>query len=174
MRDSQSSLSRGFGFVTFSNEQSSVNVLQNRFHHIHDKRVEVKSAVPRAQIAPKPNSGGYNRHIHGQVSGCGGYNRSAWTQQGGGGCGPGGYAPATHQHAWPNAGHVGSNIFGGTMSPEGMWMGGNAQQSKMALLPGAMTTHGWTEHIAPEGYRYYYNSQTGISQWEKPLNMETS
>ncbi|GBG59460.1 hypothetical protein CBR_g38484 [Chara braunii] len=26
----------------------------------------------------------------------------------------------------------------------------------------------WSEHTAPEGYKYYYNSATGVSQWEKP------
>ncbi|XP_071940240.1 flowering time control protein FCA-like isoform X2 [Coffea arabica] len=26
----------------------------------------------------------------------------------------------------------------------------------------------WTEHISPEGYKYYYNSTTGESKWEKP------
>ncbi|XP_057485558.1 flowering time control protein FCA isoform X2 [Actinidia eriantha] len=26
----------------------------------------------------------------------------------------------------------------------------------------------WTEHTSPDGYKYYYNSSTGQSKWEKP------
>ncbi|XP_020530557.1 flowering time control protein FCA isoform X2 [Amborella trichopoda] len=31
-----------------------------------------------------------------------------------------------------------------------------------------VTTCNWTEHTSPEGYKYYYNSVTGVSKWEKP------
>lgn len=27
---------------------------------------------------------------------------------------------------------------------------------------------GWSEHCTREGYNYYYNSQSGESQWERP------
>jgi hypothetical protein len=30
----------------------------------------------------------------------------------------------------------------------------------------------WTEHLTPEGLRYYYNTQTGTSSWEMPLEMQ--
>ncbi|XP_057843240.2 flowering time control protein FCA isoform X3 [Cryptomeria japonica] len=32
----------------------------------------------------------------------------------------------------------------------------------------APATCNWTEHTSPEGYKYYYNSVTGESKWEKP------
>ena len=34
------------------------------------------------------------------------------------------------------------------------------------------SSHGWTEHTAPEGYVYYYNSRTGVSQWERPMELD--
>ncbi|KAF2584189.1 hypothetical protein F2Q70_00035372 [Brassica cretica] len=29
----------------------------------------------------------------------------------------------------------------------------------------------WTEHTSPDGFKYYYNGQTGESKWEKPEEM---
>ncbi|KAL6519756.1 hypothetical protein OROMI_032650 [Orobanche minor] len=31
-----------------------------------------------------------------------------------------------------------------------------------------IATLNWTEHMSPDGYKYYYNSLTGESKWEKP------
>ena len=56
MRDPHNHQSRGFGFVSFQREDSAKQVLQNRYHDMLGKRVEVKSAVPRGQ-APPPQRG---------------------------------------------------------------------------------------------------------------------
>ena len=56
MRDPHNHQSRGFGFITFQREDSAGIVLQNRYHDMLGKRVEVKSAVPRGQ-APPPQRG---------------------------------------------------------------------------------------------------------------------
>ena len=29
-------------------------------------------------------------------------------------------------------------------------------------------THAWSEHLTPEGLRYYYNTATGTSSWDRP------
>ena len=52
MRDPHNHQSRGFGFITFQRDDSANQVLQNRYHDMLGKRVEVKSAVPRGQAPP--------------------------------------------------------------------------------------------------------------------------
>jgi hypothetical protein len=180
MRDPHNHQSRGFGFITFQREDSAGIVLQNRYHDMLGKRVEVKSAVPRGQ-APPPQRGpprssqgygyGQPRGGHGPGGAAGGYgygggygnapgyaagNDNPWGSNpgfnGGGPGGPGGN---------PNAGRPGMSAggYGGDKLGGG---GGGAGDA----------AHGWTEHTAPEGYVYYYNARSGVSQWERPMELD--
>ncbi|XP_010544014.1 PREDICTED: RNA-binding protein 1 [Tarenaya hassleriana] len=58
MHDSITNRPRGFGFVTYESEDSVENVMQNNFHELSNKRVEVKRAIPKEGI--QTNNGGYN------------------------------------------------------------------------------------------------------------------
>jgi len=78
MLDRETQRSRGFGFVTFDNEQSVDDVLSQSVHIITDKQVECKRAIPKEQLPSPPDLGGG-----------GGY--------GGGGGGGGGYGRETYQ-----------------------------------------------------------------------------
>ena len=173
MRDPHNHQSRGFGFITFQREDSAKQVLQNRYHDMLGKRVEVKSAVPRGQ-APPPQRGpprssqGYG---YGQPRG------------GAAGAGGPGYGYSGQQYGAPQAGGAagaydaggnpwGVNALGGDAAggqKPGYGYAGDG--SKPQGAPDA-PSHGWTEHTAPEGYVYYYNSRTGVSQWERPMELD--
>ncbi|XP_022136959.1 RNA-binding protein 1-like [Momordica charantia] len=47
MQDSVTNRPRGFGFITFDSVESVNYVLQNNFHELNGRRVEVKRAVPK-------------------------------------------------------------------------------------------------------------------------------
>lgn len=47
MHDSTTHKPRGFGFITFDSEDSVENVMQNSFHELNGRLVEVKKAVPK-------------------------------------------------------------------------------------------------------------------------------
>lgn len=177
MRDPHNHQSRGFGFITFQRDDSAKVVLQNRYHDMMGKRVEVKSAVPRGQ-APPPQRGpprssqGYG---YGQPRGGPGQGGP------GGGYGYGGSYANPQAYAQGGANPWGMNQgFGDPMAqPQGHGgppkanygynkdLGG--QQNAGA---GGAPSHGWTEHTAPEGYVYYYNSKSGVSQWERPMELD--
>jgi hypothetical protein len=38
--------------------------------------------------------------------------------------------------------------------------------------PAPQLTCDWSEHTSPEGYKYYYNSTSGESKWEKPEELK--
>ncbi|XP_022959132.1 flowering time control protein FCA-like isoform X2 [Cucurbita moschata] len=42
---------------------------------------------------------------------------------------------------------------------------------KSTVPPVAINTSNWTEHTSPDGYKYYYNSVTGESKWERPQEL---
>ena len=148
MRDPHNHQSRGFGFVSFQREDSAKQVLQNRYHDMLGKRVEVKSAVPRGQ-APPPQRGP-PRSSQGY-----GYARGGGP---GSGYGYGGNAPS----------------YGGGSAPWGSQGGfeGQKQPGYGYSDKSEAPSHGGSEHTAPEGYVYYYNSKTGVSQWERPSEMQ--
>ena len=179
MRDPHNHQSRGFGFITFQREDSAGIVLQNRYHDMLGKRVEVKSAVPRGQAPPpqrgpalvaglrlrpaprRPRPGGAAGGYgygggYGNAPGYAAGNDNPWGSNpgfnGGGPGGPGGNQ--TQGRPGASAGGYGGDKLGG-----GAGGAGDA-------------AHGWTEHTAPEGYVYYYNARSGVSQWERPMELD--
>lgn len=49
MHDSTTHRPRGFGFITYDSEDSVENVMQNSFHQLNGRLVEVKRAVPKEE-----------------------------------------------------------------------------------------------------------------------------
>ncbi|KAL5558706.1 hypothetical protein UlMin_034917 [Ulmus minor] len=58
MHDNETNRPRGFGFITFDSEDTVENVIQNSFHELKGKKVEVKRAVPKEYN--NTNDNGYN------------------------------------------------------------------------------------------------------------------
>jgi len=178
MRDPHNHQSRGFGFITFQREDSAGVVLQNRYHDMLGKRVEVKSAVPRGQ-APPPQRGpprssqgygyGQPRGGHGPGGAAGGYGYG-----GGYGNAPG-YAAGNDNPWGSNPGFNGGGPGGPGGNPNGrpgMSAGGYGGDKLGGAGGAGDAAHGWTEHTAPEGYVYYYNARSGVSQWERPMELD--
>lgn len=170
MRDPHNHQSRGFGFITFQRDDSAKQVLQNRYHDMLGKRVEVKSAVPRGQ-APPPQRGP-PRSSQGY-----GYGQPRGGPSGAGGPGYGysgqqyGQAQSGAQGAYEGTNPWGMNALGGDVNAQKPGYG-YADQKAAGATGAEAPSHGWTEHTAPEGYVYYYNSRTGVSQWERPMELD--
>ncbi|KAF3447473.1 hypothetical protein FNV43_RR12659 [Rhamnella rubrinervis] len=58
MHDSTTHRPRGFGFITYDSEDSVENVMQNNFHELNGRLVEVKRAVPKEESNFNGNGGG--------------------------------------------------------------------------------------------------------------------
>ncbi|KAG9486284.1 DAZ-associated protein 1 isoform X5 [Eleutherodactylus coqui] len=90
--DAEKQRPRGFGFITFEDEQSVDQAVNMHFHDIMGKKVEVKRAEPRDSKSQNAGPAGSNQWSRGMQSAANG-----WTGQ----------PPAT----WPQS-----------YSPQGMWM----------------------------------------------------
>ena len=110
-------------------------------------------AQPYQAPGPAPGYGAYGAPYGAQPYAQPAYGQPQPGAQGGYG-GYGGYGAPQDPYA--------SQAQGGY----GAYGGGQGGQSQAAP-----TTSAWTEMPDNEGRTYYYNTQTGVSQWEKPADM---
>ncbi|CAO2821581.1 unnamed protein product [Amaranthus hypochondriacus] len=137
MYDQNTNRPRGFGFISFDNEDAVDRVLQNTFHDINGKQVEVKRALPKDANPGMGNRGGGGG---GYNSGGGqnaydnrmGSNRYMQGQNAGGAFPPyssSGYGAAGYGYAPANAG-MGYGAYPGYGGPASAVYGNpNAQRS---------------------------------------------
>jgi len=53
-------------------------------------------------------------------------------------------------------------------------LGSKSAQPPLPPPPPPSSYAGWTEHITPEGLRYYYNTASGTSSWEPPPEIQVA
>lgn len=113
----------------------------------------------RLWSAGRGGGGGYgNGTPAGPGSGGAAGDYKLWSGRGGGGYGGIG-GPGASQ----GAGQPGVGVGAG-----GPAAGAGGQGAEAA----GASSHGWTTHCAPDGHCYYYNTKTGVSQWERPMEMD--
>ncbi|THG19398.1 hypothetical protein TEA_025783 [Camellia sinensis var. sinensis] len=123
MLDHNTGRSRGFGFVTFDDEETVERIFSNgQTHELGGKQVEIKKAVPKRAGSDYGND--VRMHHGGRASkSYGGFSNGAAEYGGGGGGGGGGYNGKMHDGGYGGAygGHG-----GGYGSYEGNYGGGAA------------------------------------------------
>uniref|UniRef100_V9KQP2 DAZ-associated protein 1 n=2 Tax=Callorhinchus milii TaxID=7868 RepID=V9KQP2_CALMI len=83
--DAEKQRPRGFGFITFEDEQSVDQAVNMHYHDIMGKKVEVKRAEPRDSKGPgsgQPGAGQWGRSMPNAANGWGGQPSQGWQQQG--------------------------------------------------------------------------------------------
>ncbi|KAK8717414.1 hypothetical protein V6N13_044683 [Hibiscus sabdariffa] len=78
IHDSETKLSRGFGFVTYDSDEAAKQVLQNTFHRLQDKMVEVKKVTPKQHMR-----NGWGGFSHGSIYDVNSQPYSCWPWYGG-------------------------------------------------------------------------------------------
>ncbi|XP_069784198.1 DAZ-associated protein 1 isoform X3 [Narcine bancroftii] len=82
--DAEKQRPRGFGFITFEDEQSVDQAVNMHYHDIMGKKVEVKRAEPRDSKGPGPGQSGapqWGRSLPNAANGWGGQPSQGWQQQ---------------------------------------------------------------------------------------------
>ncbi|KAL3514355.1 hypothetical protein ACH5RR_027072 [Cinchona calisaya] len=135
MHDSVTRRPRGFGFITFASEDAVEEVVQNNFHQLNEKQVEVKRAIPK--------EGNNNGNGHGgRVDNGGGSTYNPYQQgiytlynpmygilpgyssfPGYGGVLGYPYGPTVYDGSYPFGGYTGVSSYGVLPMP-GPWVGG--------------------------------------------------
>ncbi|GMH16478.1 hypothetical protein Nepgr_018319 [Nepenthes gracilis] len=131
MHDNTTNRPRGFGFITFDSEEVVENIMQNNFHKVGGKLVEVKRAVPKE--ASRNGYGGCSPRVGGgggKVSSFDGYHRENYHP-----CSPR-YEIYPGQAPYPMYGGAGGYYYGGIYAG-GYPMGGcNAMGYGFPWTPG--------------------------------------
>lgn len=91
------------------------------------------------------------------------YGYGQYGQQPGGGGGGGGQGPGS-----PPLPQYGQQQMPPPPPPLGHGGNGGGQPPLPPPAPATQLGHAWTEHTTPEGLKYYYNTSTGTSSWDRP------